>query len=612
VTWSQRIGWAALAIATLAIAAAPDVITLPQPDAQIVLSNATYTPDNGSSRAVALPHAIYPQFSRHPNLVRYAFNFDLPADSEKNLFLFIPSINRRVSLALNGDSFYGFESSALWTGPLVSSSVMVRLPRAAMVAGRNQLMVMVETGPFATPFYISRVYLGSEAAMAPNYKIRVFLNDQLKTMVFAAHLLLGLGLIFAYFFRPNDPLYAWLAVFNVSSGIISIGMFVGFQPIFRPILPYVVVLYPTVGFLLIGIALSLINKRPPRILYIMCVAVPLTLFPTALIDTNFAKSIAAASAAAIIAGSFIFGTFLIAWGAIRWRNPDARLMLGPIFLIAWYSVRDVYVTATLPAHAFNLLATYPKPLFLAFLIAVLMRRLGVSLDSLDHANETLAIKLAAREAELAALSKLERVEATRLTRDQERQRLTHDLHDGLSGHLVSIIALSERSGEKPIEQAARDALNDLRLVIYSLDLGDRELPLALANFRERLIPQLARLGVELDWSMAGLPEVSGVTPGNALAILRILQEAITNALKHGPARKITIRGALSDDNRVALFVANDGAEFGADGVGNGLANMRRRAHHLRGELTVKAIAGGTLLVLLLPLGLPDFEDENAA
>ncbi len=138
-----------------------------------------------------------------------------------------------------------------------------------------------------------------------------------------------------------------------------------------------------------------------------------------------------------------------------------------------------------------------------------MRRMGVSLDQLDHANETLNIRLAEREAELAAFHRLERAKTVSTVREHERQRLTHDLHDGLSGHLASIIALSERTGDKPTEQAAREALNDLRLVIYSLDLGDRELPLALANFRERLIPQLHRLGVALDWSIAGLPEVSG-------------------------------------------------------------------------------------------------------
>ena len=146
-------------------------------------------------------------------------------------------------------------------------------------------------------------------------------------------------------------------------------------------------------------------------------------------------------------------------------------------------------------------------------------------------------------------------------------------------------------------------------MIYSLDLGDRELPLALANFRERLIPQLQRIGVELDWSTAELPEVSGVTPGNALTILRILQEAITNALKHGPARKITIRGIAMDDNRAAITVEKDGSRFAAGPGGHGLANMRRRADQLQGEIRSDALDHGARVTLLLPMSLPDLQDE---
>ncbi len=287
------------------------------------------------------------------------------------------------------------------------------------------------------------------------------------------------------------------------------------------------------------------------------------------------------------------------WGTIWKRNADARLLLAPFFVWTWFSVRDVYVVATLPAHPLFLLTPYGRPLFLAVLAAVLMRRMGVSLGRVDRANETLQRTLAEREAELAVLSRKERIEAAQLIREQERQRLTHDLHDGISGHLVSIIALSERSGEKPTELAAREALNDLRLVIYSLDLGDRE----------RLMPQLQRLGIDLDCSIASLPEVSGVTPGNALAVLRILQEAITNALKHGPARKIIIRGATAPDGIAALSIENDGRPFAEAIGGHGLGNMRRRALQLRGVLMTEPLNLGTKITLLLPSCLPDFEDE---
>ena len=494
---------------------------------------------------------------------------------------------------------------------MVSTSVMAQLPRLAS-AGRNRLTVVVETGPYAVPTYLSKIYLGTEAALAPPFKLRNFLDSQLKTMALAAHALLGLGLIFAYFFRPKDPLFSWLATFNVVSVIVATGVLGGYQPALQGILPFIVAVSSAMGFIFIIVALALINVQPPKALRVIAIAVPCVLLPCALIDTTLSKMILAGSAVAVLITGYIAGTGLLAWGAFRLSSTDARLMLPPSFLIAWFSIRDVYVTATLPEHAFDLLTTYPRPLYLAFITAVLMRRMGVSLDQVDRANETLNIKLAEQQAELAALHRQERAEATRLAREQERLRLTHDLHDGLSGHLVSIIALSERAGEKSIEQAAREALNDLRLVIYSLDLGDRELPLALANFRERLIPQLQRLGIKLDWSIAGLPEVSGVTPGNALAILRILQEAITNALKHGPARKITIRGAPSADGMVAITLENDGRAFVENSGGHGLANMRRRAQQLHGKLNIEAVAQGTKLTLLLPSSLPDFEDEATA
>ena len=604
--WIRNLGWAALGIVTLALAAAPELVTLPEPEGATVLDRAILLPDNDSGSEVSLPHAMYPRISRTPQNLRYQIGFDLPAAADKNTFLYIPSVNRRISLELNGESFFGFESSTLWTGPFASAPLMVRLPGSP--ARRNQLTVTLEAGPFAVPAYLSQIYLGSEAALAWSFQLRNFLASQLKTMAYAAHALLGLGLIFAYFFRPNDPLFFWLASLNVVSFFFSAGMLAGYQPAYQPILPFTLCLVPALGLTFVCIAIALVNKRPPRILSAIAIAVTLALLPFAIFNTTFAKVILALCGSTIMLVSSAATTALIAWGAFRQANTDARLMLGPFFLIAWFAARDAYITATLPAHGFDLMASYPRPLFLAFLTAVLMRRMGVSLDQFDRANETLAVRLAEREAELAVLSRQERVEATRVTRDQERQRLTHDLHDGLSGHLVSIIALSERTGDKPTEQAAREALNDLRLVIYSLDLGDRELPLALANFRERLIPQLHRLGVTLDWSTAGLPEVSGVTPGNALAILRILQEAITNAVKHGPARKIAIRGAATADGMLVITVENDGQPFSESHGGYGLANMRRRTEQLHGALKVEACGRGAKVTLLLPTCLPDFDD----
>ncbi|MFZ0845394.1 MAG: ATP-binding protein [Pseudolabrys sp.] len=611
-TWIRYLGWATLTAAFLAIAAIPDLVTLPEPEGGIVLDHANYESGKGEGREVRLPAAIFPGSGNTANVVRYTADFDLAALPDKGLFVFIPLVNRRIAMEFNGESFYEFESNAFWTGVLVSTPVMVRLPRDRMIAGHNRLTVLIDRGPYVVPAYLSKIYLGSEAALTPPFKLRNFLEIQLKTMALAGQFVLALGFIFAYFFRPQDPVFSWLAILNVVSLTVAVAGQIGWQPAFLDVLPFINLLIPPLGFLFLGFVLGVVNIRPPNVLRYAAIAVPCLLLPVAMVDTAPARLIVGGLGVATLIVSYVLAAGLLAWSAFQKNNFDARLILAPVLLIVWFAVRDVFVTVTAPEHGFNLLVGYARPLLLAFVAAMLMRRMGVSLDRLDHANETLNIRLAEREAELATFHRLERAKTVSTVREHERQRLTHDLHDGLSGHLASIIALSERAGDKPIEQAAREALNDLRLVIYSLDLGDRELPLALANFRERLVPQLQRLGIALDWSIAGLPEVSGVTPGNALAMLRILQEAITNAIKHGPARKVVIRGARAKDGMVALSIENDGRPFTEGTGGHGLANMRRRAQQLNGKLDLEALDSGTKLTLLLPPSLPDFEDETVA
>src|SRR5690606_4191929 len=190
---------------------------------------------------------------------------------------------------------------------------------------------------------------------------------------------------------------------------------------------------------------------------------------------------------------------------------------------------------------------------------------------------------------------------------EERERLMRDLHDGLSGHLVSFIALSEPGAANPqaIGQAARSALDDLRLVVNSLDLDDDDLLPALAGLRERLGPQLRRLGFELDWSMEDLPSVSGVTPGNALSILRILQEGITNALKYSSSPRIAVEGSRSDTGEAVLSIRNGVTDPSATGKGHGIGNMKRRAEALGGGVSFEIPDGQAVLTVVLPSHLAD-------
>jgi signal transduction histidine kinase len=189
---------------------------------------------------------------------------------------------------------------------------------------------------------------------------------------------------------------------------------------------------------------------------------------------------------------------------------------------------------------------------------------------------------------------------------EERTRLLHDLHDGMGGQLITALRMARRE-EVPREQVARvieDSLDDMRLIIDSLDLEERDLLPLLANLRFRLEPRLNAIGLALNWEVEPLPELDYLTPETGLAIVRIVQEAVNNAVRHAGAKTITVR-ARPNGAAIELCVADDGAGFevkaGAPRTGRGLNAMRARAAKLGGQFAVQSDQKGTRVLLTLPL-----------
>jgi signal transduction histidine kinase len=209
----------------------------------------------------------------------------------------------------------------------------------------------------------------------------------------------------------------------------------------------------------------------------------------------------------------------------------------------------------------------------------------------------------------------------------ERTRLMRDLHDGLGGQLVSIVALSERGNAgAPIGEAARAALKDLRLVIDSMDDIGGDLMLALGSWRERAMAQLRPHDIALDWHVVmpqGLPVHPELRPWHVIQIVRLLDEALTNAVKHADARRVTVsietltdaadlaevaaRGCITveDDGKGFALAPDGGATAAGKKAARGLRNMRSRAARCGAELELVSGAGGTRVRLRLPLRFPD-------
>ena len=169
---------------------------------------------------------------------------------------------------------------------------------------------------------------------------------------------------------------------------------------------------------------------------------------------------------------------------------------------------------------------------------------------------------------------------------RERRRIARELHDGLAQELAFIISRAHQLAaerEEPaghIARAAERALGESRHAIATLARPpEAGLDASVAQAAEEVAAR-ERVTLELDLEQ-------GVIVDDSVhdALMRIVREAVSNAIRHGHARSVQVRLARADE--LVLCIEDDGVGLGdGPGPGFGLISMRERAHALGGTLDV--------------------------
>ncbi len=205
-----------------------------------------------------------------------------------------------------------------------------------------------------------------------------------------------------------------------------------------------------------------------------------------------------------------------------------------------------------------------------------------------------------------------REELARLAVADERLRIARELHDVVA-HTMTVIAMHAGSGRlaadrdpaaarkalEVVEESSRHALAELRRLVTVLrDADDREPvhePAPGLPDLHRLVAEVAAAGVAVDVHTEG--DLARVPEGVSLAAYRIVQEALTNVVRHAGATRARLSVAVRED-QVRLEVDDDGGgrTGGAPepgGRGYGLVGMRERAALYGGEVTAGPGPGGS-------------------
>ena len=236
-------------------------------------------------------------------------------------------------------------------------------------------------------------------------------------------------------------------------------------------------------------------------------------------------------------------------------------------------------------------------------------------DGLDGGDLVLAENFARRAAIAVELSERVARESLRSVvraQEQERRRLARELHDETGGALTSILLGLRAAEDAPDPENQRRAVAELRELVVSTLQDVRRLavqlrPKALDDFG--LVPALERLaegfreGSGLDLEVESRLGEARLPEEVETAVYRIVQEALTNVLKHAEAEHVSIL-LTRKNGRVSVVIEDDGRGFDPSGVGGdllGLAGMRERVGLLDGTLVVESGEGrGTTLVVTVP------------
>ena len=254
----------------------------------------------------------------------------------------------------------------------------------------------------------------------------------------------------------------------------------------------------------------------------------------------------------------------------------------------------------IPGHSVNQLVFIPVDFAVAWVAGLAVRTWVVQAEvATSHATR----------------AEQERDVAARVAVAEERVRIARELHD-IVAHAVSVMVLQvgavrhqlpdamseDRDALMAVERAGRGALTEMRRLLSVMRRDEDGIDLAPQpglDGLDSLVKELGRAGLRVELHIAG--ERFPLPPGIDLSAYRIIQEGLTNTLKHADAShaEVTVRYAPDE---VGIEVCDDGiGATRSDGHGHGLIGIRERVKLYGGEMSTSTTNGGFTLSARLPL-----------
>lgn len=541
------------------------------------------------------------------------FTAALPKDtltSHENAVLYIPYYSQEVEISLNGDQVFDSFDGTAGHNPLSLNSVLLELPSAYLSFDTDIIEITVTTTepPFGS---ISEVYLGTKSELFVTSVKREFFATGVKQILFGAQLLLSFCCFVIYFRRPKDAIYLWLGMTMIWTTAISLSLILNPFPNTRDWTPWL--LFSTSGAAagFTGFA-SLIYKPKSlgKFTYAPIALPALIVIFTFLIGSNPLSMNKWFNLPVTLV--FMAVTTLLLTKCAR-RKPCLLhdLLLFGVIALSIAITHEVFSYLNIVKHNL-LLLPFVRLLNLASFAFFLMNRLAETTKYLDVAGTILKRELDATREKLRMSFAKERQLLEVNARQEERTAIMAELHDSIAGQLSTIVAVAEAKGTKAsdIVPLARTTLSDLRFILDASELEHGDLRYAMAILRAKVTPALSRLGIASSWQI-NQDYLTNFSASQILSILRVVQEGIHNAIKHGNPSSLTVHICILDTGVLEGKVENAGGDaIQCRTKGKGLSNIERRIRNLGGKWTLRETSSGAIMSFNIPQNLESHKTSN--
>ncbi|WP_236903786.1 sensor histidine kinase [Comamonas serinivorans] len=558
----------------------------------------------------------------HDGVVWYRLRWDIEG-APQTQGLYIPFVMQAAVITVNGvelqrDDHLVEPLSRSWNRPR-----FVLLPAPVLHTGRNELLIRVSGYHLYQPA-LGPVTIGPPGPQHAAWRDAWLTRQSLNWLSLGICATLGAFFIALWLMRRRETAYGWYGAQQAARFVFTAN-FVATSPwpfthsdTWAAVVSIAYVLFHGCNAMFV---LRFMGQRWPRREAVLWLLIGLLCAATLLAPHEQLRTMrnvmAWASSALLLAIAGVFVT--LAW----WRGGTLpqRLLSLTALASAAAMVNDLLVFTRIVDSNFYLapytdaLSTVGIALTLAWTFVTNTRRIESFADELQHS-------VAAARADLAASLAHQHALALLHARLGERVNLAHDLHDGLGSMLIGHINTLERRHQpvQPTEvlDMLRGMRDDLRLIIDTAaaqQYGELMLADLLAPLRHRCSRLFELHGIDVHWQVAHIDRLH-LSTTQSLDVLRILQEALTNVLKHSQATRVDV-ALVREDSHLVLSVRDNGIGLsdpstrGSPGA-TGLHSMQARAQRLKAELRIHSSGRATEVRLRMPWPEPAASTDAGA